>query len=110
MEDSMKSGFKIKAITVQNGDFTYRTFRLSGWKADGERVRRQFQSREAAEGEKSRLEVEAANAASGTRTLQQATQAIRVRHHVVLVFWKLSGADEQGSRRPVVRTFPGQRR
>src|SRR3954465_2103864 len=69
MEDSMKPGLKIKAMTVQNGDFAYRTFRLSGWKANGERVRRQFQSREEAEGEKSRLVVEAANAASGTRTL-----------------------------------------
>ncbi len=56
----MKTGFTIKDVPVKNGAFKYRAFRLSGW-IDGQRIRRQFQSRDEAEGAKNELEVQAAN-------------------------------------------------
>ena len=56
----MKAGFTIKDVPVKNGAFKYRAFRLSGW-IDGQRIRRQFQSRDEAEGAKNELEVQAAN-------------------------------------------------
>jgi hypothetical protein len=61
----MKPGFKIKPVTVSNGGFTYQTFRLVGWTRDGQRVRKQFKSRDEAEGERNRLEVASANTEGG---------------------------------------------
>lgn len=74
----MKPGFKIKAVTVRNGEFTYRTHKLTGWKPDGTRVRLNFKSRQDAEGERNRLEVEAANANSGTRAITTRLTAAQV--------------------------------
>lgn len=58
----MRPGFKIKPATIRNGGFTYETFRLTGW-LNGQRIRKNFKSRDEAEGEKLRLEIEAGNAA-----------------------------------------------
>ena len=68
MEAPMKAGFRIKPVNVTSGDFTYRTHRLCGW-LNGQRIRRQFKSRDEAEGEKNRLEVAAANVGGKVRAL-----------------------------------------
>src|SRR4051812_11093653 len=64
----MKDGFKVRAITVNNGEFTYRTHQLVGW-LKGQRIRKQFQTREEAEGEKQRLEIQAANATGDVKAV-----------------------------------------
>jgi hypothetical protein len=53
-------GFTLKRVQLTENGFTYETFRLVGW-LNGERIRRQFKSRDEALGEKNRLEVQAAN-------------------------------------------------
>lgn len=62
----MKAGFTIRTITVKNGDFTYRTHRLTGW-LNGRRIREQFKSRPEADGRQCELEVLAANVGGTTR-------------------------------------------
>lgn len=55
-----EGAFTLKRITVQNGPFTYSTYRVEG-KLNGVRVRKNFKKRQEAVGEKQRLEIEAAN-------------------------------------------------
>ncbi len=62
----MTTGFTIKTTKVKNGDFTYRTHRLTGW-LDGRRIREQFKNQEEAEGRKNELEVKAANGSGNVR-------------------------------------------
>lgn len=71
------SALGIKRAKLTEKGFTYETFRLTGWH-NGERVRKQFKSREEADGEKNRLEVEAANAESGTRAVNTRLTAAQV--------------------------------
>lgn len=56
----MKAGFRIKAVTVRAGGVTYKTHRLTGY-LNGERIRKNFKSRDEADGEKARLEIQAGN-------------------------------------------------
>ncbi|HUR60563.1 MAG TPA: hypothetical protein VM029_22775 [Opitutaceae bacterium] len=75
----MKARFKIKAVTIRQNGFAYRTFKLTGTRPDGIRVRQNFKDRDEAEGEKLKLEIAASNAAVRsviTRlTAEQVTQA-----------------------------------
>ena len=73
----MKAGFTIKDVPVKNGAFRYRAFRLSGW-IDGQRIRKQFQSRGEAEGAKNELEVQAANRAGLIRAVNTRLSSAQV--------------------------------
>jgi hypothetical protein len=75
MEAPMKSGeFRVRRIRAKDHGFAYSTFQVVGY-LHGQRIRKEFKSREEADGEKNRLEVEAANADSGT----SGTRAINTR-------------------------------
>ena len=54
-------GFKIKRLTVKADGYEYYTYRVSGW-LRGQRIRRNFKSKDEADGERERLEIAAANA------------------------------------------------
>src|SRR5687767_2852268 len=60
MKATNSSGFSVKRVRLTEKGFSYDTYRLTGW-LKGERIRKQFKSREEADGELNRLEVRAAN-------------------------------------------------
>jgi hypothetical protein len=80
MSATKNGRFDLREAKVTERGFTYKTHRVTGWRADGTRVREQFKSRDQAQGRKLLLEVEAANtgdiAARNTRlTPQQLAEA-----------------------------------
>lgn len=68
MKAKDSSGFAIKRVTLTEKGFNYDTFRLTG-RLNGERIRKQFKSREEALGEANRLGVQAANTDGAIRSV-----------------------------------------
>ncbi|MEO5959237.1 MAG: hypothetical protein ABIZ49_12040, partial [Opitutaceae bacterium] len=76
MKPKLSGRFAIKAVTLAEKGVSYGTFRVTGW-LDGQRVRKQFKSREEALGEKNRLEVCAANDQIRTTVTRLSEERIR---------------------------------
>lgn len=67
MSTTRSGEFTIKRATLVEKGFEYQTFKVSGW-LNGQRVRKQFKSREEAVGAVNALQVQAANADGAIRT------------------------------------------
>lgn len=77
MKPTESTGFVIKRVSLTEKGVTYDTFRLTG-RLNGQRIRRQFKSREEALGEKNRLEVQAANSGGSIRAVPTRLSEIQI--------------------------------